>query len=266
MVLFMLGIFGILFIQSNKMGIYIKENMVINVFMNDDITADELKQNQDKISQFPYIKSIVYISKEQAAKEFSSDLGQDFVTFLGYNPLMPSFQIKINAQENQMQRLAEIEKELKLMPKVSEVSYQRNVFEQAEQNLQTIGAVLIALATVFGFIAIILINNTIRLNLYAQRFIIKSMQLVGAAHWFIIRPFVWSSIKNGIWGWLLSLLLLTGVLRALPIWIPGIEDFYNTVYFLILYAGLLVIGLFISFFSSWLSTRRYLNTKIEDLY
>ncbi len=266
MVLFMLGVFGILFIQSNKMGIYIKENMAINVFLADEITFDEIKSNQEKITNFPFTKSVIYVSKEQAAKDFSTDLGQDFVTFLGYNPLMPSFQIKIKAQDNQSDKLAEIGKVLKMLPKVTEVSYQKNVFEQAEHNLQTLGSLLIALAIVFSLIAMVLINNTVRLNLYAQRFIIKSMQLVGAEHWFIIKPFVWQSIKNGIWGWLLALLLLSGALRGMSVWIPGIEDFYDNNAFMILFSCLLLIGVLISFISSIMSIKRYINTKIDDLY
>ncbi len=240
--------------------------MVINVFMSDDISAEELASNKKMVEQEPFTKSLIYISKEQAAITFSSELGQDFVSFLGYNPLMPSFQIKLNAADNETGKLVEIERKLKTMPKVTEVGYQRSVYEQVDKNINAIGGVLIFLASVFGMIAIVLINNTVRLNLYAQRFIIKSMQLVGASHWFIIRPFIWSSIKNGIWGWLLSLAMLVGVMRLIPVWIPGIENFFNTGAFASLYAALFIIGIAISILSSWASTRRYLNARVEDLY
>lgn len=266
MVLFMLGLFGIMLILSNKMQTYFKENMVINVFMSDDISAEELVSNKKTVEKEPFTKSLVYISKEQAAITFSNELGQDFVSFLGYNPLMPSFQIKLNAADNEPLRLAEIERKLKSMPKVTEIGYQRNVYEQVDKNINAIGGVLIFLASIFGLIAIVLINNTVRLNLYAQRFIIKSMQLVGASNWFIIRPFIWSSIKNGLWGWLLSLAMLVGVMRIIPAWIPGIENFYNAGGFASLYAGLFIIGISISILSSWASTRRYLNARVEDLY
>ncbi|MBC7382675.1 MAG: hypothetical protein H7296_06715 [Bacteroidia bacterium] len=266
MVLFMLGLFGIMLIQSEKMQTYFKENMIINVFMTDNISEEDLAKNRADILKEPFTKSLVFISKEQAARDFSLEMGQDFVSFLGYNPLMPSFLVKLNAIDNEPAKLPLIEKKLKLLRGITEVSYQQSVYILVDKNIKTIGGVLIFLASLFGLIAIVLINNTVRLNLYAQRFIIKSMQLVGATHWFIIKPFIWSSIKNGIWGWLLALAMLVTILNFLPNWIPGIENFNDSVAFAILFGGLFVVGIAISILSSWVSTKKYLNAKIEDLY
>ena len=266
MVLFMLGLFGIMLILSDNMQNYFKENMIINVFLSDDILENEISVDKAQLQKEEAIKSIVFISKEQAAKSFSDELGQDFVGFLGYNPLMPSFQIKLNAVDNEPDKILALEKRLRLLPKVNDISFQRSVYEQVDQNIKAIGGVLIFLASVFGLIAIVLINNTVRLNLYAQRFIIKSMQLVGATHWFIIRPFIWSSIKNGIWGWVLALAMLLGIMQFIPNWIPGIESFYNQTKFTTLYVFLFLVGILISILSSWVSTKKYLNAKIEDLY
>ncbi len=266
MVLLMLGLFGFLVVGSRHMETYLKENMVINVFLSQDITDLEVKDMQQKIETQDFLKNVTYISKAQAATDFSNELGQDFVSFLGYNPLMGSFQVKVKEDFNNVASLAQVETYLKDLPKVSEVSYQRSAYDLAQKNINTIGLILFGLASVFGIIAVVLIHNTVRLNLYAQRFIIKSMQLVGATHWFITKPFVLQSIKNGIWGWFIALLLLFGLNQALPIWIPEWSTFDHGNSLFIMYASLLGIGLLISISSSFLSTRKYLYARLEDLY
>jgi cell division transport system permease protein len=266
MVLLMLGLLGILMIQSIKLGTAIKENMVVQLFLNENINQEQINQIQQKIQAENFAKELKFISKEQAAADFSREIGQDFISFLGFNPLMPSFQIKLKEDFTESDELNRIEGVLKQIPMVIEVSYQRTVFEQASANIQSIGIVLVGLSLLFAIISAILINNTVRLNLYAQRFAIKSMQLVGATHWFIIKPFVWRSVRNGFFGWFISLAILMSILNALPLWIPSIEQLYDTGKFFLLFVFLLVLGIGMSMFSSWLSTKRYLNTKIEDLY
>ena len=266
MVLLMLGLLGVLLIQSSKLGTYIKENMVVQLFLNENINQEQINQVKQSLEKENFAKEIKFISKDQAAAEFSREIGQDFISFLGFNPLMPSFQIKLKEEFTNSDELNRIEGVLKQIPMATDVSYQRTVFEQASANIQSIGMVLIGLSLLFAFISAILINNTVRLNLYAQRFAIKSMQLVGATHWFIIKPFVWRAVKNGFFGWFISLAILMSLLNALPMWIPSVEQLYDTEMFLLLFLFLLVLGMGMSMFSSWLSTKRYLNTKIEDLY
>ncbi|OYU96279.1 MAG: cell division protein FtsX [Bacteroidetes bacterium B1(2017)] len=266
MVLLMLGLFGFLVIGSRHMETYLKENMVINVFLQPTISDVEVKEIQQKIEGQDFLKSLNYVSKEQAATDFSNELGQDFVSFLGYNPLMGSFQVKVKESFNNPESLAQVETYLRGLGKITEVSYQRAAYDLAQKNIRTIGLILFALASIFGVIAVLLIHNTVRLNLYAQRFIIKSMQLVGATHWFITKPFVWQSIKNGLWGWLIALLLLVGLNQTLPIWIPEWAEFEHGVNLMEMYAALLILGMIISFSSSFISTRKYLYSRLEDLY
>jgi cell division transport system permease protein len=266
MVLLMLGLFGFLVVASKHMETYLKENMVINVFLVTDINDSEVTEIQTQIQSQDFLKNLVYVSKEQAATDFSNELGQDFVNFLGYNPLMGSFQVKVKEKFNTPENLLGVEAYLKKLNKVSEVSYQRTAYDLAQKNINTIGLILFSLASIFGLIAVVLIHNTVRLNLYAQRFIIKSMQLVGATNWFITRPFIWQSIKNGIWGWFIAFLLLFGLNQALPIWIPEWAEFEHGNELWLMYGSLLLIGILISLSSGFLSTRKYLNARLEDLY
>jgi len=266
MVLLMLGLLGVLLIQSSKLSTYIRENMVVQVFLNESIAKEEIPLLQQKIMSADIARDIKFVSKEQAAAEFSQEIGQDFISFLGFNPLIPSFQIKLKANATSIEELNKAEAFLKQLPGVSEVAFQKSVFEQASSNMKSIGMVLVSLSLLFALISAVLINNTVRLNLYAQRFAIKSMQLVGATNWFIIKPFVWSSIKNGFLGWVISLAILLSLLNALPYWIPEIEQLYDASLYFGLFAALLFLGIGMSVLSSWTSTNRYLNTKIEDLY
>jgi cell division transport system permease protein len=266
MVLLMLGLFGFLVIGGKHMETYLKENMVVNVFLQPNISEVEVAQIQQQIQQQPFLKNLGYISKEQAANDFSNELGQDFVNFLGYNPLMGSFQVKVKENFNQANELVKVESFLKGLSKVSEVNYQRSAFDAAQKNLQIISLVLFGLATVFGMIAVVLIHNTVKLNLYAQRFLIKSMQLVGATNWFITKPFILQSIKNGFYGWLITLILLFGLNQLIPNWIPEWAEFSHSSMLLYMDVVLLLVGLIISITSSFLSTRKYLFARLEDLY
>ncbi len=167
MVLLLLGLFGFLLIASDHMQTYIKENMVVNVFLKPDITAEEVSAAEAAIRNQAFLKELNYISKEQAATDFSNELGQDFVSFLGYNPLMGSFQVKVNAEYNNANELQGVERYLKAINGVTDVSYHKAAYELAQKNVKSVGWVFVALAGIFALIAIVLIHNTVRLNLYA---------------------------------------------------------------------------------------------------
>lgn len=266
MVLLMLGLFGFLVLASRHMETYVKENRVINVFLHTHASDSEVQIVRARIEPQPYVKSISYISKEQAANEFANELGQDFVSFLGFNPLMGSFQVKLKEDFSNNEEIAKIEAELSLIPGINEVKYQRNAYDLAQKNIRNIGLTFVFLASVFALIAVVLIHNTVRLNLYAQRFLIKSMQLVGATPWFITKPFIWQSVKNGLWGWGIALLLLTVLDQTVPVFIPEWGQFKHGNSLWVLYGVLFVLGMIMSIASSFISTRKYLNTRLEDLY
>jgi cell division transport system permease protein len=266
MVLVMLGLFGLIYIQSNQLNKIIKENILMSVYLNDDINQAEIDKNMQSIKNFIDVKEVKFISKDAAAMDLSKEMGQDIVEFAGYNPLPSSFEISIKAESAHSSKIQELKNNLMLLPKVSEVKYSEAISENVGKNLGSLSYILIGLAIIFIIIALVLINSNIRLNLYARRFSIKSMQLVGATHWFIIKPFVFRSFFNGLYGGLLATGLLIFILYILPNYFPQIQNLYHTESFTLLFVILILTGILVSMISSWFSTNKYLKTKIEDLY
>lgn len=266
MVLFMLGLFGIILINGNRLQQYLKENFQLTVFFKEDVQEADIQRILNSITQQAYTKKATYVSKEQAARQFSQEIGQDFVGFLGFNPLLPSVELFLKSNYTAPAQIKSVEIELKRNPEVQEVVYQQGILEEINKNVNMLGTILVALSLVFFIISMVLINNTIRLNLYARRFIIKSMQMVGATHGFIIRPFVVKSLLHGLYGGLIACLLLFSVISILPNWIAGIESLYDTTQFAILFAVVILAGVIISMISSAICTNHYLKLKIDDLY
>ena len=266
MVLVMLGLFGLIYIQSNQLNKIIKENILMSVYLNDDINQGEIDKNLQSIKNIIDVKEVKFISKDAAAMDLSKEMGQDIVEFAGYNPLPSSFELSIKAESANSSKIQELKNNLMLLPKVSEVKYSETISENVGKNLGSLSYILIGLAIIFILIALVLINSNIRLNLYAKRFSIKSMQLVGATHWFIIKPFVFRSFFNGLYGGLLATGLLIFILYILPNYFPQIQNLYHTESFTLLFVVLIVTGILVSMISSWFSTNKYLKTKIEDLY
>lgn len=266
MVLLMLGLFGIIYIQSNQLHKIIKENILMQVYLTDDANQQEIDSSVSAVRQLKDVKDVKYISKDEAAMELSKEMGQDIVEFAGYNPLPATLQITINAESVNLNRVEELKQSMMQMPKVAEVKYNELIFENVGSNLQSVSYILFGLALIFIVIAVVLINNNIRLNLFARRFSIKSMQLVGATHWFIIKPFVLRSFLNGLYGGILATIILLSLLNFLPNYFPQIQYLYNTDSFMLLFVILILAGVFVSMISSYISTNKYLKTKIEDLY
>jgi cell division transport system permease protein len=266
LVLFMMGLFGIILINGNELSETIKENFQITVFLRADSKQEDMDRVFKTISQKEYCKSAKFISSDQAAQQFSKEVGQDFVEFLGYNPLQPSVEMFLKSEFANGVEISRINNEINRNPEVQEVVYQKIIIDEVNKNIKLIAGVLIGLSLVFLLIAITLINNTIRLNLYAQRFIIKSMQMVGATHSFIIKPFAIKSFLYGLYGGIIACMLLTGLLYAMPHWIRGIEKLYNEQQFAILYVVVIIVGLIITMLSSMVSTNKYLKMRIDELY
>lgn len=266
LVLFMLGLFGIILINGNKLSEEVKENFQITVFLRADSKEADQERVYRMISQKNYTKQANFVSSEDAAAAFSKEVGQDFVQFLGFNPLQPSVELFLKSEFANAEEIARIDKEIKRYPEVQEVLYQKLIIDDINKNIQMVAGILMGLSLLFLLIAITLINNTIRLNLYAQRFIIKSMQMVGATHGFIIRPFVLKSFLHGLYGGILACLLMLGLLSSIPNWIEGIEKLYDTTQFAILFGVVIIAGIIITMLSSLFSTNRYLKMRIDDLY
>lgn len=266
MVLIMLGLFGVIYIQSKNLAAFIKENVKISAYVADDATQQDIDQNIAALKQMPELREVKYIHKDQAAVELSKELGVDIVGFSGYNPLPHTLELNLKSEAVNSETLNALKIKIINLPKISEVNYQELVFDRIGANLKPLSFIFGGLAVLFFIVSVILINNTVRLNLFARRFSIKSMQLVGATHWFIIRPFVTRSIFNGFYGGLLACAVITGFLILMARLINKIELLYDLNRFAILFIVLILAGIVISTLSTLLSTKKYLKTKIEDLY
>ncbi|MEI6509146.1 MAG: permease-like cell division protein FtsX [Bacteroidota bacterium] len=266
LVLFMLGLFGIILINGNKLSQHIKENFQLTVFFNKNVSDADALRIQKQIASKEFTKDAKYVSKDEAAKEFTKEIGQDFVNFLGFNPLLPSIELFVKSDFATAEKVKIIEAEIRRMKEVQDIVYQKSILEDINENAHIIGTILISISIVFLLIAITLINNTIRLNLYARRFIIKSMQMVGATHGFIIKPFVIKSLLHGLYGGIIACLLMTGVLYVMPLWINQLNLLYDTTQFALLFVVIIIAGIIFSMISSMISTNHYLKLKIDDLY
>ena len=266
MVLFMLGLLGLIFISGEKLSNHLKENFQLTIFLKKDVPEDDMKAISQKIQKSAYARNARLVSREDAAREFTQEIGQDFVSFLGFNPLLPSIELFLKSKYATPEQISKIDTELRRNPEVQEVVYQKSIIEELNRNVKIAGSILTGLSIIFLIIAIVLINNTIRLNLYARRFIIKSMQMVGATHGFIIQPFVIRSFVHGLYGGMIACFLLMGILYGLPFWFNGIQSVYNLSMFAILFVVIIIAGIIISMLSGLVSTNHYLKMKIDDLY
>ena len=266
MFLLMLGLFGILYIQSSKLATYVRENMIVQVFVDESLSQEDINRIKSQMEEKGFAREIRYVTSEQAAAEFSQEIGQDFTSFLGFNPLKPSFQIRLKENFTAPLELQKMEGVLRQMQGINEINYERDLFQRVNNNMRSVGMILLGISLLFLIISAILINNTVKLNLYARRFAIKTMQLVGATNWFIVKPFVWQSIRNGFFGWFICMVIIMSLLNSLPAWLPDAALLNDPFAYLELFILLLAIGLIMSALSTITSTQRYLNSKIEDLY
>ena len=225
LVLFMLGILSVLVLNAQKLSTYVKENIQVQVFLNDDVKEADILRLKKEIDAESYTNSTKYVSKEDAAKELSEDLGEDFISFLGYNPLQAAIDLRLNADYAHPDSIEAIVEGIEDRDAVAEVVYSPNLIRQINENVNKIGLILLGFAALLLLIAIALINNTIRLTIYSKRFIIRSMQLVGATRGFIQRPFIFTGIMQGLYASFLAILLILGVLQAVRMEIPEFFEF-----------------------------------------
>jgi len=263
----MLGLLGLILLNSKKIADHVKENIIVQVILNDQLTDKETLEINQLISSAPYINTTEYITKEQAAKNLQKDLGEDFISFLGKNPLLPSIAIHLKATYTNIDSLLWIENSL-LQHKtlVKEVLYQKSLINMVNENAKKIAIVILSFSSILLLIAFALINNTIRLSIYSKRFLIKTMQLVGATQRFIRKPFIWKGIKQGTFGALIAILLLIAVLYFAQQQLPELVVIADFKLLGILFGVILLIGIIISWISTSLAVRKYLRLKTDNLF
>ncbi|GAA4099048.1 cell division protein FtsX [Mucilaginibacter panaciglaebae] len=266
MVLLMVGLLGLILVHANNLSRYVKENIVLNIFVDDAAHETDVRQLQNQLESNPAVKQAVYVSKELAARNLQKDLGEDFVRFLGYNPLSQSLDIYLNADYANNAEITKFKANLLKNPIVKEVKYQQSLVDQMNSNIGSISLVILAFTAIFVVVSVALINNTIRLAIYSQRFLIKSMQLVGATKAFIRKPFILYGIWHGLLGGLIAVIILVATLYFANLEIPDLVILQNNAEFGIVFLGVIGLGIFISAFSTYLAVNKFLRLKVYDLY
>ncbi len=266
LVLFLLGILGMLVLNTKKLGDHFKEQITISVFLKDNAKPVEIDQLQKSLAMADYTKSALYVSKEDAAEQYSEDIGENFQEFLGYNPLKNSVDVNLKADFVSPEQVTEIAETLATKTYVDEVSYDKPLISLLNDNVKKISFWILIACAVFTVIAVLLINSSIRLSIYSKRFIIKTMQMVGATKKFIRKPFIAANIKLGLYGALIALIALAGVLYYVNANFPELNLFEDVTLLVILFLSILGLGVLISYLSTYFAAQRFLNLRTDDLY
>jgi cell division transport system permease protein len=266
LVLFVLGLLGLIIMHTQKLAEHVKENIGFSVILMDNAKPAEITHLQKSLDAFPAVKSTEFISSDKAAEDLTEELGEDFVEFLGYNPLFPSIEVRLYAVYANPDSLAIFEKEVVKSRIVKEVDYQKNLVHIVNENVRKIGIFLLLFGILLLIIAFTLINNTIRLSVFSKRFLIKSMQLVGATQAFIRGPFVIKGIIQGIIGAVIAISLLLGALYAAQKSIPELIDFQDIEMLFTMFAIVIILGIVISWISTYFAVKKYLKIKTDYLY
>ena len=266
LVLYMLGLVGMIVLNAKKLSDYVKENITLSVIMKDDVSEADIILLRKSIDAEPYRKATKYITKAEAAKELEEDLGEEFTEFLDYNPLLPSIEVNVNAEYANNDSLAVIQNKICDHAGVKEVYYEESLVEQVNKNLSQISMILLGFSIVLILIAIALINNTIRLSVFSKRFLIKSMQLVGATQRFIRRPFLLKGLLHGFIASLLAIGLLIGTMYLFYKNFPELINLSDADLYLILFAGVILVGFLFTWVSTYFAVRKYLKIKTDNLY
>lgn len=266
LVLFLLGVLGLLVLNTKKLADHFKEQITISVFLKDNAKPVEIDQLQKSLALAEYTKSADYISKEDAAEQYSEDIGENFVEFLGYNPLKNSIDVRLKAEFVSPEQITEIANDISSKTYVEEVSYDEPLIELLSDNVRKISIWILVASAIFTFVAVLLINSSIRLSIYSKRFIIKTMQMVGATKKFIRKPFIWTNIKLGMLGATLALLALGVLLYYVNENFPELSLFQDYVLLIVLFVSVFGLGVLISWVSTHFATQRFLNLRTDDLY
>ena len=266
LVLFMVGFLGLVLLKSTQVANHFKEEVVITLFLKNDTSKDQIENLRNSLIKEIFTRKIVFISKDDAAKFYAEDLGEDFVNYLGTNPLKNSIDIYLNPGFVTPEKMGEIAERFKDNSYVFEVSYDKPLVTFLTQNIQRVSFWLFVVSSFFGLIALILINSSIRLSVYSKRFNIKTMQMVGATKGFIRKPFIWNGIQLGFIGAIISLIGLSVVIYYIDQKLPTLQlttDYTTLAY---LGGGILIIAFVISWLSTFFATQRFLNLQTEKLY
>ncbi|WGH74338.1 permease-like cell division protein FtsX [Tenacibaculum tangerinum] len=266
LVLFMIGILGLVLLKSTKVANHFKEKIVMTLFLKDEVAEKNIESLKESIQKEVFVNKVVYISKEDAAEEYKKDLGEDFLQFLGDNPLKNGIDIYLKADYVTPEKMEKLEKKFTKNAFIAEVNYDKPLVKLLTQNIQRISFWLLVLSGFFGLVAIILINSSIRLSIYSKRFNIKTMQMVGATKSFIRKPFIWQSIKLGLLGAFIAIIGLFILVYYVDRYIPTLELLTDYAALGYVAGGVILVAFFITWISTFFATQRFLNLQTNDLY
>ncbi|MEO8087839.1 MAG: permease-like cell division protein FtsX [Bacteroidota bacterium] len=268
LVLFMLGLLGMLVLDARKISEYVKEHVQLNVFLNDEVSEQEISAFQSLLEKNPAVKSVRFISKQEALDSLkkSENLGQDATGMLDENPLPASFELKMNADYSEAPILKQISTDIQKDKMVREVFFRQGEVDTMNKNFRIIAIGILAFSLLLFFIAVALINSTIRVSMYARRFLIKSMQLVGATKGFIRKPFISRAFAHGLYAGLVACLLLGGLLYFIRMKLPEFVQLEDLKENGVLFAGIIILGILLSVISTFFAVNRYLRVRLDELY
>lgn len=266
LVLFLLGILGFFVINSKKLSDDFKEEIPMSVYFKDVANDSVLKNFEAQLKAAAYVKTDTFVSKEIAASKHKDIIGEDFMQFLGFNPLQNSFDIHLKADYVEADSIKNIEQEFKENKMISDIVYDKHLVDLVNDNIKKITFWMLIVTGFLALIAVLLINSSMRLSIYSNRFIIKTMQMVGATKSFIRKPFILRSIKLGIIGALLAIIAIIGVLFYIDSNFPNLGILEDKIMIGSVLLGVLVLGILISWFSTFFATQKFLNLRTDDLY
>ncbi|MET0759652.1 MAG: permease-like cell division protein FtsX [Flavobacterium sp.] len=266
LVLFLLGILGLFVVNSKKLSDDFKEEIAMTVFFSNDANDSILKAFGDELKTSKFVKSSVYVSKEAAAKQHTDIIGEDFMTFLGTNPLQNSYDIHLKADYIVSDSIRKIESSLRSNEMISDIVYDKQLVNLVNDNIKKVSFWILIVSGFLTLVAVLLINSSMRLSIYSHRFIIKTMQMVGATKSFIRKPFIWRSINLGLAGSVLAVLALIATLLYLDNSYPNLGILADKLMIGLVLLGVIVGGILITWLSTYFATQRYLNLRTDDLY
>jgi cell division transport system permease protein len=266
MVLFLIGMLGVVLLNAERLAKYVRENIGFTLVLKDDIQENEIADLLKSLKTANFVKEAEYIDKATAAERLKNELGEDFTGFLGYNPLLSSIDVKLLADFATPEQLVILEKKLMEFPQVKEVSYQRDMVNIINENVKKIGFILVFFSVLLLVIFFALINNTIRISIYSQRFIINTMLLVGATDRFIRAPFVRQSIKYGLIGALAANVLLFILMMSYASELTGIINLDDFTIFGFVFVTVMFLGVLISWSSTYMAVNKFIRLKFDELF
>lgn len=266
LVLFLLGLLGLFVINSKRISDNFKEDIVMTVFLKNDANDSIVKAFDNELRSANFAKDFKYVTKEEAAEQHKKVIGEDFMEFLGVNPLLNSFDIHLKADFVTNTEFKKIETRLRKNEMISDVVYDKQLVALVNDNVKKISMWILIISGIFAFVSVLLINSSMRLSIYSNRFIIKTMQLVGATKSFIRKPFIFRSMTLGLIGALIAVLALVGVLVYIQMNYPNLDIFRDKVETIVVLLIVFVLGALIPWISTHFATQRFLNLRTDDLY